>query len=264
MEILKGILLSKTPFQDRHIIGKILLSSGELANVIFYGGKGGGKKQKPSTLELGNCLEIKIKIGGKRASDLLTASSWKSIWFYESLRLNHEAYYLLCFYVELCQKLATDLDVDNYKKYGQQEDNGLFNVLSNGLFYLEKSLKDGVFNRQAQLSLFLTKLLFTQGVAPEITTCLFCEDVFTVNGFALLQVDKGGFLCSSCAPPELKNMEVSDSSLLSLVKKIWPLKYGQYMELGEVDSLIVQSLYRYFCYQFQFEPQSFKTSPYVL
>ena len=136
MEILKGILLSKTPFQDRHVIGKILLSSGELANIIFYGGKGGGKKQKPSTLELGNCLEVKIKTSGRRTSDLLTATSWKSIWFYENLRLNHEAYYLLCFYVELCQKLATDLDVDNYKKYGLTEDNGLFNVLSLSLIHI--------------------------------------------------------------------------------------------------------------------------------
>jgi len=263
MEILKGILLSKTPFQERHIIGRVLLTSGELANVIFYGGRGGGKKQKPSTLELGTCLEIKTKLGGKRSSDLLTASSWKSVWFYEKLRLNYEAYYLLCFYVELCQKLATDLDVDNFKKYGVGEDNGLFNVLSNGLFYLENSVKEEVFDRQAHLSLFLIKLLFTQGVAPEITACLFCEEVFNVSGFALFQIDKGGFLCSSCAPPELKNMEVSDSSLLTLMKKVWPLKYAQYKEVGKVDSLIVQSLYKYFCYQFQFEPQGFKTSPYV-
>ena len=115
MENLKGILLSKTPFQERHIIGKLLLTSGERANVVFYGGKGGGKKQKPSTLEIGTCLDVKIKFGGKRSSDLLNAISWKSIWFYENLRLNYEAYYLLCFYAELCQKLSTELDVDNYK-----------------------------------------------------------------------------------------------------------------------------------------------------
>ena len=136
--------------------------------------------------------------------------------------------------------------------------------MSNAIFYLEKSVTDKVFDRQAQLSLFLTKLLFTQGVAPEITNCLFCEEVFNVSGFALLQIDKGGFLCSSCAPPEFQNMEVSDSNLLSLLRRVWPLKYAQYEQVGRVDTGIIQSLYQYFCYQFQFEPQGFKTSPYVL
>jgi recombinational DNA repair protein (RecF pathway) len=264
MEILKGILLSKTSFQDRHIIGRLLLTSGECLSVTFYGGKGGGKRQKPSILELGNCLEVKLKSKGRQSSSLVTAESWKSVWFYEALRTNYEAYYLLCFYVELCQKLSTDADVENFKKYGLEKDNGLFNVLSNALFYLEEALKKQKFHKSEHLSLFLIKILFTQGVAPEITACLFCEELFNVSAAVYLQNEGGGFVCSACASSDQKNFGASDLELLQVVKKIWPLKYAEFEQVGKVEHATLQGLYRYFCYQFQFEPYEFKTSSYIL
>ena len=43
---LEGILVQKTPYQDRHVVGKILLRNGQLLTSLFYGGQGGGKKNE--------------------------------------------------------------------------------------------------------------------------------------------------------------------------------------------------------------------------
>ena len=121
--------------------------------------------------------------------------------------------------------------MSNFNKYGLMADNGLFNVTSNALFYLEKALTEDKFSSSKQLSLFLVKTLLTQGVAPEITRCIFCSELFNVSGSVFLLNDLGGFSCSSCAPPDLQNMQVNDLSLLNLLQKIWPMKYAEFAQI---------------------------------
>ena len=48
---IEGLILSKVPYDERHVIANLLLRSGRKVSVVFYGGRGGGKKQKSSILD---------------------------------------------------------------------------------------------------------------------------------------------------------------------------------------------------------------------
>ena len=73
--MIEGILIRKTPFQERHVMGNVLLRNGKSLSVLFYGGQGGGKKSKPSTLELGHLFSITAS-PGKNYSDIIRAKEW--------------------------------------------------------------------------------------------------------------------------------------------------------------------------------------------
>lgn len=62
---IEGILLSKLPYKDRHLICHMLLRSGKKVGVIFYGGAGGGKKMKSTNLELGHMIKVELKHSNK-------------------------------------------------------------------------------------------------------------------------------------------------------------------------------------------------------
>ena len=84
---IEGILIRKIPYQDRHIIGTLLLRSGRKVSVLFYGGQGGGKKLKSSTLELGHMLRVELG-RSKSTSDLYRAKEWSPIWIHEKIANN--------------------------------------------------------------------------------------------------------------------------------------------------------------------------------
>ena len=43
---IEGIVTSKIPYDERHIIANVILRNGKKVSVVFYGGRGGGPKQK--------------------------------------------------------------------------------------------------------------------------------------------------------------------------------------------------------------------------
>jgi len=133
---IEGLVLSKIPYDDRHIIANILLRTGRKISVVFYGGRGGGTKQKSSVIELGFMLAVELR-PSKTHSDVYHAKEWNLIWHHDQIRLTHNAFYVMCFYLEIINRIAA---IENLHDVHEENTEmvGLFATLSNALVVIEK------------------------------------------------------------------------------------------------------------------------------
>lgn len=251
---IEGLLLNKTDFQERHLICSLLLRTGKKVSVLFYGGQGGGKKKKPTQLELGAMLDIELSVS-KSSSDVYRAKEWKPIWRAEKMRTNHRAFTLACLILETAAKVVGEEDL--HQKDLTDEHEGIFRVVSNALFYLEKAVEDGHFDMHKELTVFLGKLLGEQGVFPQRENCSLCDAELTFQNVSLLSLEHGGFTCSNCS---------SSRGNSALTKELWfilgPIgseKYPELIPLKLENRGVSRQLLDYFLYQFQMESGSFKS-----
>ena len=262
---IEGLLLYKTPYQDRHLIGQLLLRSGRLASVLFYGGQGGGKRKKPSLLELGSLLSVELT-PSRSTVELYRAKEWKPCWIHDSVRYHHRAFCLMCFYLEIIRKIAPLEDLSDENLQLDCSHSGLFRVLSNALFYLKGS---PLLNSGQELLIFLGKLLIDQGLFPQLQHCGLCHQ--NLNPFSRLYLGfrHGSFLCPDCY--------LSSDGEGSVLKKgepgreLWSLlgmiASSKYQDLGRLElkqSEIVDALFHYFCFQFNFHRKDFRSVDMVL
>lgn len=251
---IEGLLLSKTEFQERHLICSILLRTGKTITVLFYGGQGGGKKKKPSQLELGAMLKVELSVS-KSNTDVYRAKEWKLIWRAENIRNNYRAFTLLCFIVEVTAKIAGEENL--HEPSFTDEHAGIFSVVSNAAFYLEKSVKEEKFELYKEMTVFLGKILGEQGVFPRLESCSLCESALTPDLIAALNLEHGGFSCSDCSP--LGYDSKLSSELWQLLGQIGSLKYGELQSLKIQNKGISRQLLDYLLYQFQIEAKAFKS-----
>ena len=106
----QGLLLNKRPFQENHLLCQILLRSGRKIMTVFYGGRGGGKKNSPSLIELGYMMDVELA-KTKRNSDLYRAKEWMNTWVHQEVRKNYRAYLYLCFFLEVIERVAPEEDL---------------------------------------------------------------------------------------------------------------------------------------------------------
>lgn len=255
---IEGLLISKIPYGERNIIGKVLLRNGKSISILFYGGQGGGKRMKPSTLELGYMLKIEIIAGKKTSSTLKKSKEWVNLWSHNEIRLNYEAFYLMCFYLEVIVKICTEegdnQNIDDNDNDNDAETEGTFRVLSNAIFTLEKSLLEKEIHGENQLTLFLGKLLISQGVFPETNGCIVCGKKFIKDTSIILLLDQGGFACSACT-----DLDRSDHILLKILIEIAGTRYHDFCINDRSTRQQNNILFSYFCYQFHFEKKDFKS-----
>lgn len=255
---IEGLLLNKTNFQERHLICSLLLRTGKKVSVLFYGGQGGGKKKKPTQLELGSMLEIELSVS-RGTSDVYRAKEWKSLWRAEKIRTNHRAFTLLCFILEISGKIVGEENL--HQKDLTLEHEGIFRVVSNGIFYLEEAVNGGTFELHKELTIFLGKLLGEQGVFPQREHCSLCETELSPGLISSLSLNEGGFICSQCMP--LGSESNMANELWHILGPIGSLKYPDLMGLKTENSGISRVLMDYFLYQFQLSGGSFKSLPMV-
>ena len=215
---IEGIILSKLPYKERHLICNLLLRSGKKISVIFYGGRGGGKKHKSTVLELGRMLRVELKQSSKQR-DLYSAKEWTLLWSHERIRSNHNAFYLMCFYLELLSKISQVEIMDGHSKSFESCQEGNFRVLSNALVFLEDSLKDNLFQKEAALSIFMGKLLLEHGIFPHLSTCCLSDEALTDHSDVALLPEEGGFAFSSLAQGDIARYYRSDN----LGQELWKL-----------------------------------------
>lgn len=255
---IEGLVLSKIPFEERHIIAYLLLRSGRKVAVVFYGGRGGGKKQKSSVIELGFMLAVELRPGSTQ-SDMYYAKEWSMLWHHEKIRLNHSAFYLMCFFLEIINKIAPPENLHEVHEENV-EMVGLFSTLSNALVQLEKSLQLQSFYRHSHTVIFLTKLLLHLGVFPEREQCVFCShELMTFNDMYLI-AEEGGFACPPCMNQKMSYSVQSGRELWELLGHIAHTKYSDLLSLKLEHKSIPKMLFNYFCFQFHFEEKNFKTS----
>ncbi|MGB0454551.1 MAG: hypothetical protein ACPGJV_12660 [Bacteriovoracaceae bacterium] len=262
---LEGVVLSKRPFDSHHIMATICLRNGKKVNVAFYGGRGGGKKNKPSVIELGYVLSIEVSRSQKN-TEVYTAKEWKKVWGHEFIRKNHKAFYLLCFFLETINQVLTEENLSEASKYNDAHDEGYFRVLSNSIFYLERASESAVGDYSLYLVNFLAKLLHELGIFPEIDRCLFSERalnpneqvalVFESGGFAILETIKGQDI-----DIDYKRIKTA-SMLLSLLKEVRSQQTKE-LELKKVEESATKMLYDYFCYQTGIASSYIKSAPMV-
>ncbi|MBP9674598.1 MAG: DNA repair protein RecO C-terminal domain-containing protein [Bacteriovoracaceae bacterium] len=252
MQKIEGILLSKTPYGDKHIISNLLLRNGEQVALMFYGAQA-GKKTKTSQLEIGSVFKIDLQHKNSNSSEMYIVKEWIATWVPRAIRENHDSFFLASFYLELLKKIAikTELQVGNL------EHEGLFRVGSNALFYLEESLQKKVFEKQTHLTLFLVKLIFESGVIPQLEHCLFCERELSHQEKLHFDRKEGGFICTYCQT----SASVKEAQVYRFFKRAITLKYTDYEKMQNSENHINQELMDYLCYQLRFSLQDFKTLP---
>lgn len=250
----EGLLIYKTPYQEKHLITKLLLRNGKRISVIFYGGRG-----KKSSLDLGHMLSVEIA-RSKSTDTIYKASEWSIIWTPNLMRENFHAFSLMCFYFEIISKLSLEESLHDGDDTHQS---GLFSVLSNGIFYLEQTVKDKAFIKEQQLLLFLGKLVLEQGIHPRMKSCVFCDQSLENKRTLALLFEKGGFACNLC----FEGLEGEEGKglwrFLYLVRseshRDFNFKNLNYQNVKALSQL----LFDYFCFQFQMAPKTFKALPMV-
>lgn len=266
----EGILIRKTPYKDRHLIGELLLRSGRKVSVIFYGGQGGGKKQKSTVLEIGHL--ISVELGRSRSTQQLQqAKEWRATWTHESIRLNHQAFYLMCAYCELMQKIADEEALHDKNQDFDRAHEGLFKVLSNGLFYLDKRALVRSLDLHSEFMIFVGKLLIDLGVFPVRDTCVFCGEDVTEDESLFLMADHGGFSCRDCFDKANEQLQHGVKRGIDNGRELWGflgvVANQRYQDLNDLkcqDRALADQLFHFLCYQFQWSKSDFKSISMIL
>jgi DNA repair protein RecO len=255
-----GIILRKTPYKEKDLICEMLLRSGELLSLYFYGGRGSSKKKSSSLLEVGYFLSVVVNDRVVNEETMKTAKEWTLKWESSQIRLNHKAFYLMSFFCEMILKIATPYDARNENM--RNEHQGLFNVLSNALFNLDAAIAQKLFHSERHLFFFITKLIHHTGITPDLEHCLFCECELQGTHAAYFNIQDGGFSCHDCAN-QRENESVSlelqfGYSLLMKMENCLKSKYDnvENIDVSHDDS---KRLLSFISYQFGFHPTDFKT-----
>lgn len=262
----EGIVIQKTPFKDRDLICHLLLRSGKTLPVYFYGGRGGGKKSKGSIIETGFMLRVELQRQKKSIdSTMHIAKEYSLIWSSDYIRNNYKAHYLQSFYLEMIGKITVGEDL---QEAIVDEHDGLFNVLSNAMFFLDKSLGQKDFELYSHLLLFLTKLTVQLGITPDIDHCLYCQKELLDRDMCLFLSHEGGFSCHECQTQ--KDEFLSDNRLLleefqtsgvyrTMLKLGFKLHFKDYLKISNINQSLVSMSFNYINYQFEFKSDQFKT-----
>lgn len=258
---IEGIVISKMPYKERHIIANLLLRSGRKVSIIFYGGRGGGTKQKSSTIEIGFMLSVELNHSNKSV-EIYNAKEWNLIWHHNFIRNNHQAFYQMCFYSEVMSKISM---MENLSEYHAENDEmvGLFSTLSNSIVLLEKSLEQKVFYPHSHSIIFFTKLFLHTGIYPERENCTLCGEAMGNFNDMYLIADEGGFACPPCMNQRQTTGLQSGRELWELMGHIAHKKYSELSDLKLEFKSLPKMLFHYFCFQNHFEAKDFKSSPMV-
>ncbi len=259
---IEGLILKKNGYGDRHIISDLLLRSGKKVTVTFYGGRGGGTKKKAGTIEVGQLLSIELN-HNNRVGDVYSAKEWKPKWIYLKIRENHKAFYVTCSFLEIIMKLCHKVDLKDKNLHYDNNDEGLFRVLSNGVFYLEESLTKKIeCHPNTHIFYFLSKLLVELGIYPIREECCLSREKINLDKKVVLLSDQGGFAILELAK-EIGRSEES-TLLWQYLGEIWATPYKhlnfEFLVPKEVTMLVLD----YLCYQLGLNKADFKSLSLVL
>jgi len=258
---IEGLILSKMAYRERDLLLKILLRNGKQISVVIFGGQGGGKKKKPSQLEVGYML--KLELSPSRSTDLYRVKEWSHLWTHQKIRYNFRAYYLLCFYLDFIGKVAMKDELYSPHSPFDEDFEGVFRILSNAIFYLEEDVTEVGENLETSkhLFLFLSKLLVVQGVFPQRENCILCEASFYRGEEVLFIHEQGGFACEECSrQSSWGRRDVEGWKLYQLLGESVSLPYKEYQKLTVDHRQYCQNILDYSLYQFQLPHHSFKST----
>jgi len=256
----EGLVISKRPYQERHLLCHLLLRSGKKISVIFLGGRGGGKNQKGSNVELGNMLSL-LLVRSSGQVELHKAKEWTVTWSPLFIRDNHEAFYLTCFIFEVVSLISVQDNLHDSNNDFDDTHIGLFRLVSNALFRLNSKIESKSFVVHEERSLFLAKLLIETGLYPQMSECANCGQPLSSHKSVQLSPSHGGFSCQQCIQLETGEREISEQGLQiwNLLKQVANEKYGDIKIQNTLNNEGARALLNYFCFQCQVDLKSIKT-----
>ena len=253
--VFEGIVTNKVAYKERDLIVRLLLRNGLAGSFYVYGGQGGGKNHKPTIYELGSMMKVMVKeqrIQKVEGSDLMIASESQRLWNSELVRYDVQAFYLTCLYYEIINKIAMSFQ-QGISLYENTENDGIFSVLSNALFHLEKSLVAKEFLAEQHLNLFLIKLLFHLGIMPDTDHCGFCStNLMEAPGVSFVPT-AGQFNCTACAPAQ------NEKGFLLRIKFGYQTRYQDYQQFTGSSFHEADKLIQFFCHHFQLKTMELKS-----
>lgn len=261
---IEGILLSKTFNGERHLIGHMLLRSGKKVSVLFYGGRGGGKKQKDSILEVGHMLSVDL-VPSRAGVELYKAREWKGLWMHDKIRLNYQAYHLLCFIIEVLSKVAREDHLHDLHRDFDENEKEIFTIASNALFHLDRNLNENQFDRMREALVFLVKLSYVLGIAPSRDYCQLSDSPLGADDM-ILSATQGGFVSIHALSDEERRIAGSGAGL-ELWKLMGAIAGAKYIDIPPFKFHhpgLVRQMFHYFCYQFGMSESDFKSAALVL
>jgi recombinational DNA repair protein (RecF pathway) len=250
----EGIVVHRVPYKERDLIVKLLLRNGMSAGFYIYGGQGGGKNHKPSVFELGSMMKILVKEQKTRveSSDLMISAEHVRTWEPQNIRHDVKAYYLICLYFELIQKISIQFAPGSSDPLNGDHE-GVFSVLSNALFYLDDALKKQQFVPHQQLTLFMVKLLFHLGIIPETDHCSYCQEDLLTHQSVIFLPAQGQFACELCSQGE------NEKGFLLRIKVGFQTRFQNYSDLLGTTFPECDKLLQYFCHQYHLRPVELKS-----
>ena len=249
----EGIVLTKHPQGERNLVVKLLLRSGKVVSVMFYGGRGGGEKKKSSVLELGTMLKVELA-RSRSNSDMQSAKEWEAIWMADKVRTDHIAFYALCFIVQVAAKVAIEEDLHDESQSYDDHSMGIFRAVSNALVHLEKMVSDKSFHPSGEVALYLGKMLIELGVFPDLKHCMVCGVDLSNFKQLLLSSEHGGFVCHNCS-----HGDAAQFNLWRLMNEVAVKKSPEITPEATFARVSLERLWDYFCFQSHLEPRDFKT-----
>ena len=244
-------MLSKIPFKERDVIGRLLLRNGKQLSVLLYGGL--GNKHKSSPAQLGYMLSLEINRSARR--EMYSSREYTLSWQHRRCS-GHQAFYLLCFYLELISRMAPEDEL--HEGEGAGEHRGLFRVLSNALYQLDGR---GVPEKNRHLGVFLCKLIIELGITPNLKHCLYSQRALgEVADFQLL-LDQGGFVDRQY----LDRSGPGHRKVWAMLSDCWRLPYPEAMARWPGGGPhCIEILFHYLLFQTQLEAQKIRTASLVI
>ena len=259
---IEGILLNKIPFKEKNVIGHVLLRNGHKVSVVFYGGQGGGKRHIGSTLQLGYLISFLASGTHKSSFEMLGSNEYKEKWHHEAITTNVKAYYLMCFFNECLEKFSPLATNAHDLSENSNEQVGLFRLLSNAIFRLEKVCHEKSYETGTELGLFLTKAMIELGVFPNSRICEVSGNILKDSDLAYLSAEKGGFVLEQFLEAEDKRLiDRTMSSKIGLHSRLEKISRSQYAEVKNIEFSLneCRELFKFICYQQHMSPSDFKT-----
>jgi len=168
----------------------------------------------------------------------------------------------------LIQRLAVDDQLHDEHRDFDREQEGLFRVLSNALFYLDLNAEAAKFFVHSHFMNFVGKLLMELGLFPHRERCGH-SDVDLVNiSEMILSPQLGSFAAAQFADPELARI---NPDLGKMGRRLWeelgPVYHAKYKDMSFDQKIPRESLmllFDYLCYQLNWYQSEFKTLPMIL
>ena len=168
------------------------------------------------------------------------------------------------FFLEFLSKISVADELDGFEN---DHHDGLFNVLSNALFFLNEAVKQKNFKSHNHLFIFLAKLSVQLGITLDVEHCLFCGEALN-SEMCLFDPQNGGFSCHDCSSKKdefLSNNKLllseyqSSTMLKNLFEQIYKMPYKNYPTLPDIAQGLTIAQFNYINLQFGFSKEQFKS-----